>query len=176
MAADLSAAGVPGSYEGAIALAGNPAMVSRTHFARYLVLTGACRDVREVFQRYLVAGKPGYVPHQWAGLADAVQWIVTAGGVAVMAHPGRYRIGALAMHELLGEFRAVGGVALEVATSSHSEADTARFGRLAQEFEFEVSRGSDFHAPDEAEKVELGVAPVLPSGLTPVWHRFVKGA
>ncbi len=173
MAAGLNAVGVQHSYEGAIALASNPAMVSRTHFARFLVLTGVCHDVRDVFQRFLVAGKPGYVPHQWANLADAVQWISTAGGVAVMAHPGRYRIGALALHELLTEFRTAGGVALEVATSSHTEADIARFGRIAQEFGFEVSRGSDFHAPDEADKVELGMALTLPPGLTPVWHRFV---
>lgn len=173
MADQLSAVGVADAYEGALRFVRNPDLISRTHFARYLVESGYCRDVRDVFKRYLVAGKPGYVPHQWAALSDAVEWIDDAGGVAVLAHPGRYRIGDLKLSELVREFREAGGVALEVVTSNHSPQQTQQFAKMAFEMELEASRGSDFHGPEEAENVELGVVPLLPAGLTPVWHRFL---
>lgn len=169
----LAAAGIDGACEGALRHADNPRMIGRTHFARFLVEQGVCRDVREVFKRYLVEGKPGYVPHRWATLAEAVDMIGAAGGVAVIAHPARYRIDALALHALLEEFRSVGGTALEVVTSNHTPEDVRRFTQLALEFGFEASSGSDFHGPGESANVELGcVAPLAPE-LTPVWHRFV---
>jgi predicted metal-dependent phosphoesterase TrpH len=173
MADGLVAAGVDDAYEGALRYVRNPELISRTHFARFLVETGICRDVRDVFKRYLVAGKPGYVPHEWAHLDEAVQWIGAAGGVAVLAHPGRYRIGELKLHELVKEFKESGGVALEVVTSNHTREQVRHFAAMALDFELEASRGSDFHGPGEAEHVELGVVDPLPSGLTPVWHRFV---
>jgi predicted metal-dependent phosphoesterase TrpH len=169
---ELARAGIAGAYEGALALAGNPRMISRTHFARHLVDSGHCRDVRDVFKRYLAEGKPGYVPHQWATLADAVQMIRAAGGAAVIAHPGRYKLGALALHELMTEFKALGGAAIEVATSNHTEREMGRFAALAREFGFEASGGSDFHGPGEAENVELGRVARLPGDLMPVWHRY----
>ena len=172
MSAGLAAAGIEDAYEGALRYVRNPELISRTHFARYLVDTGICRDVRDVFKRYLVAGKPGYVPHEWAHLDEAVQWITAAGGVAVLAHPGRYRLGDLKLHELVREFKEAGGVALEVVTSNHSREQVRQFAALALEMELEASRGSDFHGPGEAENVELGVVAPLPPGLTPVWHRF----
>jgi predicted metal-dependent phosphoesterase TrpH len=172
MGEQLARAGIDGAFEGALAYAGNPQMISRTHFARYLVDTGHCRDVRDVFTRYLVEGKPGYVPHAWATLADAVATIRDAGGVAVVAHPARYRITELALHALLGEFHDLGGTAIEVVTSNHTERDVRRFADLAREFGFEASGGSDFHGPGEAENVELGRVARLPADLTPVWHRF----
>ena len=172
MSAGLAAAGIEDAYEGALRYVRNPELISRTHFARYLVDTGICRDVRDVFKRYLVAGKPGYVPHEWAHLDEAVQWIMAAGGVAVLAHPGRYRVGDLKLHELVREFKEAGGVALEVVTSNHSREQVRQFAALALEMELEASRGSDFHGPGEAENVELGVVAPLPPGLTPVWHRF----
>ena len=172
MSAGLATAGIEDAYEGALRYVRNPELISRTHFARYLVDTGICRDVRDVFKRYLVAGKPGYVPHEWAHLDEAVQWITAAGGVAVLAHPGRYRVGDLKLHELVREFKEAGGVALEVVTSNHSREQVRQFAALALEMELEASRGSDFHGPGEAENVELGVVAPLPPGLTPVWHRF----
>jgi 3',5'-nucleoside bisphosphate phosphatase len=172
MGEELARAGIAGAYEGALALAGNPQMISRTHFARHLVDSGHCRDVRDVFTRYLAEGKPGYVPHQWATLADAVQMIGAAGGAAVIAHPGRYKLGALALHELMTEFKALGGAAIEVATSNHTEREMKRFAALAREFSFEASGGSDFHGPGEAENVELGRVARLPGDLMPVWHRY----
>lgn len=173
MADELAEAGVADAYEGALRFVRNPDLISRTHFARYLVESGYCRDVRDVFKRYLVAGKPGYVPHQWAALRDAVEWINAAGGVAVLAHPGRYRVGDLKLSELVREFKEAGGIALEVVTSNHSPQQMQQFAKMAVAMELEASRGSDFHGPEEAENVELGIVPLLPAGLIPVWHRFV---
>lgn len=173
MGEGLAAAGVADAYEGALRYVSNPELISRTHFARFLVDTGVCHDVRDVFKRYLVAGKPGYVPHDWAHLDEAVQWIKASGGVAVLAHPGRYRVGDLKLHELVKEFREAGGVALEVVTSNHTREQVRQFAAMAIEMELEASRGSDFHGPDEAENVELGLVAPLPPGLTPVWHRFL---
>jgi len=172
MAAGLAAAGIDDAYEGALRFVRNPELISRTHFARHLVESGYCRDVRDVFKRYLVAGKPGYVPHQWAQLDEAVAWIADAGGVAVLAHPGRYRVGELKLQELGREFKEAGGTALEVVTSNHTPQQMRQFARMAQEMELEASRGSDFHGPEESENVELGEVPPLPPGLIPVWHRF----
>lgn len=171
MAEALAAAGHAGALEGALAYAGNVDLISRTHFARWLVETGACEDVREVFTKYLVAGKPGYVPHQWARLRDAVAWIAGAGGVAVVAHPGRYKFGEDEMRALLTEFRDAGGCAIEVSTSNHTAQQARRFAQLAREFELEASRGSDFHSPSESQ-IELGRVPPLPETTVPVWRRF----
>ncbi len=167
----LAAVGIEGAFEGALALAGNPDLLSRTHFARYLVLTGYCADTREVFRRYLVEGLPGYVPHRWATLADAVRWIRVAGGAAVIAHPGRYKYDATQLHALLTEFKTHGGAGIEIATSNHGIHEASRFARLAQEFGFEASRGSDFHSPTDAD-IELGRVDRVPAALVPVWHRF----
>jgi hypothetical protein len=173
MGEQLARVGIEGAFEGALVYAGNPQMISRTHFARYLVETGHCRDVKDVFTRYLVEGKPGFIPHAWASLDEAVDMIRDAGGVAVVAHPGRYKLNELALHTLLGEFRELGGTGLEVATSNHSEREMRRFADLAREFGFEASGGSDFHGPGESDNVELGRVARLPADLTPVWHRFV---
>lgn len=171
MAAALAAAGIPDTFDAALGYAGNRELISRTHFARVLVARGLCADMREVFARYLSEGRPGYVPHRWAGLAEAVQWIRGAGGVAVIAHPARYKFTPTEMWALFSEFREAGGVAVEVASASHGAAEVERFGALAREFGFEGSRGSDFHGPGES-LTELGQAPLLPAGVVPVWHRF----
>lgn len=171
MGDQLARAGIDGAFDGALALAGNPDLLSRTHFARWLVQTGYCGDTREVFRRYLVAGKPGYVAHRWAALADAVGWIRAAGGTAVLAHPGRYKVDAMRIEALLSEFKALGGVAIEVATSNHGAHEARRFAQHAQRFGFEASRGSDFHSPTDTD-VELGRVDRLPAALVPVWHRF----
>jgi len=175
----LAAAGVDGALEGAQALAGNPEMVTRTHFARWLVDTGVCRDLHDVFRQYLVRGKPGYVPQQWATLRDAVGWIAGAGGIAVIAHPARYKVTANEESALFDEFTSYGGRAVEVQTASHGDADVAKYSALARRHGLLASRGSDFHAPGES-RVELGALPALPGGLTPVWSelhtRIVRAA
>lgn len=168
MARSLERSGIRGSFEGALALAANPAMVSRTHFARYLAQCGHVAGTKEAFRHYLVPGKPGYVPHGWAELADALRWICDAGGEAVLAHPGRYALSARAMASLLAEFMAAGGRAIEVVTGSHSSDQYALFGALAMQHGLAASRGSDFHGPDEG--AELGSLPSLDPRLRPVWE------
>ena len=169
MAAGLAKVGIAGAYEGALRFVGNPELVSRTHFARFLVETGVCRDTPEVFRKYLTEGKPGYVPHRWASLKDAVHWITDTGGIAVVAHPGRYRFTANEEHALFTEFQAHGGRAIEVVTGSHSPAEYVEYAEKAIEYGFAASRGSDFHSPDESH-TDLGQLPWLPGTLKPVWE------
>ncbi len=173
MAEALGKLGIHGAYEGALSYAGNPDMISRTHFARFLVEHGHCRDIGEVFDRYLGEGKPGFVPHRWARLADAIGWIRGAGGVAVMAHPGRYTLTQLEHDALFDEFKALGGEGVEVITGSHTPDQYARYADVARRYGLLASRGSDFHGPGEG-RVELGELPPLPDNLTPVWNRWLS--
>jgi predicted metal-dependent phosphoesterase TrpH len=168
MSEGLARVGIQGAYEGALRFVGNPELISRTHFARFLVEQGHCRDTSEVFRKFLTEGKPGYVPHRWAGLKDAVGWIKAAGGLAVIAHPGRYRFSANEEYALFLEFKEHGGSAIEVVTGSHSPAEYVEYADKALEFGFAASRGSDFHSPDESH-CDLGKLPPLPGKLTPVW-------
>jgi predicted metal-dependent phosphoesterase TrpH len=169
MSEGLAKIGIHGAYEGALKFVGNPELISRTHFARFLVETGHCRDTSEVFRKFLTEGKPGYVPHRWAALKDAVQWITAAGGLAVIAHPGRYKFTANEEYALFIEFKAHGGKAIEVVTGSHTPAEYVEYADKALEFGFAASRGSDFHSPDESH-CDLGKLPWLPGKLTPVWE------
>ncbi len=169
MAAGLAAVGIPGAFEGALKHVGNPELISRTHFARFLVESGVCSDIPEVFRRFLKEGKPGYVEHRWAALGDAVRWIREAGGVAVIAHPARYAFTPTAEFALFSEFKTHGGQGVEVVTGSHSDAEAARYADMALEFELLASRGSDFHSPAES-RTELGSLPPLPAKLRPVWE------
>ncbi len=168
MADQLAAVGIRGAYEGALKHAGNPDLISRTHFARFLVETGVCHDTHEVFRRFLTEGKPGFVPHRWASLKDAVQWIVRSQGVAVIAHPGRYGFTANEEFALFSEFKSHGGQAVEVVTGSHTSAEYVTYAEMATEFDLMASRGSDFHSPDESH-TDLGALPWLPGHLKPVW-------
>ncbi len=168
MAEGLAQVGIHGAYEGALRFAGNHDLISRTHFARFLVDTGVCKETNEVFRKYLTEGKPGFVEHRWASLKDAVNWITQAGGVAVIAHPARYRFTANEEFALFSEFKAHGGQAIEVVTGSHSAAEYVTYGASALEFGLAASRGSDFHSPDESH-TDLGTLPLLPGELTPVW-------
>jgi len=165
----LAAAGVPDSFAGAKTYAENPSLISRSHFARHLVKTGRAPDVKSVFQHYLVKGKPGFVPHRWASLGDAVSWIRASGGIAVVAHPGRYNFSKPELHAFLAEFRDCGGAGIEVVTGSHSPEQYFEFARIAREFGFTASRGSDYHGKGES-RADLGTLPQLPYDLKPVWH------
>jgi len=172
MAEQLSKVGIEDAYEGALHFAGNHDLISRTHFARFLVEQGVCLNTENVFKNYLVEGKPGYVPHQWASLDNALKWIKAAGGVAVIAHPGRYsRLNAMQMDELYKHFKDLGGLAIEVITGSHSPDQYKTFAKIAQQYGFLASRGSDFHDPNESH-IDLGNLPHLPDHLTPVWSVF----
>ena len=169
MAASLAAAGIPDALEGALRYAGNPALISRAHFARFLVEQGYAREVRSVFEHYLVKGKPGFVPHQRASLAEAIGWILASGGMAVIAHPGSYRMSLPVMRELLGTFRDLGGQGLEVLSGAHSPEQYQEYAKLAREYGLHASRGADYHGPKES-RMEFGALPELPPDLTPVWQ------
>ncbi len=169
MAEGLARAGIPDAYEGALRHAGDPKGVSRTHFARYIVEQGLCADIGQAFSRYLTAGRPGFVEHRWARLEEAMDWIRAAGGTAVIAHPGRYRLGRTALLALFDEFRGFGGQAIEVVCGSHAPHQYEVFARHALDLGLKASRGSDFHAPGEG-RVELGGLPPLPPRLVPVWR------
>jgi predicted metal-dependent phosphoesterase TrpH len=170
--AALDAAGVPDAFEGARRFASNPALISRTHFARHIVASGVCANVSAVFGRFLAEGLPGYVAHRWAALEQAVGWIRGAGGTAVLAHPGRYRVTELERDALIGQFTDAGGEAIEVVSGSHTPAQYLEFARVALRHGLAASRGSDFHGPGEG-RVDLGGLPPLPRTLAPVWHRWV---
>ena len=171
MAADLERVDIPGCFEGAMRYAENPNLIGRSHFARYMVERGVCRDTQSVFESYLVPGKPGYVTHRWVTLADAVGWIRGAGGLAVIAHPGRYKFSRVEMRHLFDEFKGLGGQAIEVVSGSQSQDHLIQMSRLAREYGFLASCGSDFHGPEESH-VDIGGNASLPGDLTPVWTAF----
>jgi predicted metal-dependent phosphoesterase TrpH len=169
MSDGLAKVGIVGAYEGSLKYVGNPELISRTHFARFLVESGVCKDTSEVFRKYLTENKPGFVPHRWASLENAVSWITGAGGIAVIAHPARYGFTANEEFALFTEFINHGGRAVEVITGSHSSADALQYADTALEFNLAASRGSDFHSPEESH-TDLGTLPWLPGQLTPVWE------
>jgi 3',5'-nucleoside bisphosphate phosphatase len=169
MSEGLAKVGIHGAYEGALKFVGNPELISRTHFARYLVESGVCKETNEVFRKYLTEGKPGFVEHRWATLKDAVGWITQAGGIAVIAHPARYKFTANEEYALFTEFKTHGGRGVEVVTGSHTAAEYVTYAEAASEFGLAASRGSDFHSPLESH-TDLGTLPYLSGGLTPVWE------
>jgi predicted metal-dependent phosphoesterase TrpH len=168
MADALAASGIHGAFEGARRYVTSERLISRTHFARYLVEAGYARATKDVFERYLTRGNPGYVAHQWATLPEAVDWIHAAGGQAVIAHPGRYKVDARGMRRLLAEFRDIGGDAIEVLSSSHTPAQYVEFATHARVFALRGSCGSDWHGPDESW-MDFGSLPEMPAGVVPVW-------
>jgi predicted metal-dependent phosphoesterase TrpH len=176
----LAKVGIGGVLAGAYQYASNPQMVGRAHFARYLIESGYCKDMKSVFKRYLVKGKPGYISHQWAALGDAINWIRGSGGIAVLAHPGRYMsgrngMGKKTMRELLAEFVDYGGQAIEVVTGSHTPEQYAEFAHYADEFKLLSSCGSDFHGPGESYR-DLGRLPDFPMTCQPVWLAWENSA
>lgn len=168
MSEDLARSGISGAFDGAYALAANKQMLGRTHFARWLVSQGLVSDTRAAFRHFLTHGKPGYVEHQWTTLENAVGWILAAGGMAVIAHPGRYDFGLRELHKFLDAFRALGGEGIEVVTGSHHPSEYGKWADLARAFSLKASRGADFHAPGEG--VDLGRLPALPHYIAPVWQ------
>jgi predicted metal-dependent phosphoesterase TrpH len=168
MADDLAQHGIVGAYDGADSYAANKQMVGRTHFARWLVAQGHAPDMRSAFKRFLTPGRPGYVEHEWTSLENAVGWIRASGGMAVIAHPGRYAFNARQLHLFLDAFRALGGEGIEVITGSHHPSEYGKFADLARAFSLKASRGADFHAPGDG--VDIGCLPALPYYCKPVWQ------
>ncbi len=168
----LANIGIPNAYEGALHYVNDPAMISRTPFARYLVEKGYAESTSDVFSKYLGDGKPGYVGHRWSKLADAMKWIKAAGGEAVIAHPGRYDFSPVEFAALFDEFIQLGGRAIEVVTGSHTPDQYREYADVARRYGFYASRGSDFHAAGEG-RIDLGQLPPLPADLMPVWECLV---
>ena len=168
MAAGLDKIGIAGSLEGAYLYA-QEGIISRTHFARFLVHQGYAKDNKSVFKNYLVKGKPGYFEHTWASLDEAISWIIGSGGEAVIAHPGRYDLGRTNMLLLLEEFRALGGSAIEVVTGSHTVNQYAEFAKYAHLFGLKASQGSDYHGKG-LSYMEMGRLPALPVNCVPIWQ------
>lgn len=168
MAEGLAKVGIEGSFEGTQAMAGNSIM-TRSHFARFLVEAGYVKNVKTVFKKYLVKGKPGFVEHEWMSLEAAVTLIKDSGGVAVIAHPGRYDLGRTNMPLLMHEFRKYGGEAIEVVTGSHTPPQYTQFAKIAHQFSLKASLGSDFHGPG-VSYIEMGHIAELPSNCVPVWQ------
>jgi 3',5'-nucleoside bisphosphate phosphatase len=164
----LARLGFANAFESALEIAADERVISRTHFARHLAESGAVKDTQAAFDKYLAKGKPAYVPHQWATLEDAVKWIRAAGGIAVVAHPGRYGLKPMFRDEMLAQFREYGGTAIEVVTGSHRPEEYATWQRVALEHGFLASRGADYHGPGESP-CEPGRLPPLHPSLTPVW-------
>lgn len=172
MAQELERIGITGVLDGARRFARNPALVGRAHFARHLVAAGVMPDVKTVFDHYLVRGKPGFVEHEWAVLEEAVGWIRTAGGIAVVAHPARYRLSGDNMDDLFDRFVAAGGEAVEVVSGAHTDDEMRRFATVARSRRLLASRASDFHGEKESP-VDLGRCNPLPPDLEPVWTRLI---
>ncbi len=168
MAASLSKFGIEGSLEGAYAHA-QQGIISRAHFARYLMDKGYASNIKSIFKRYLVKGKPGYFEHEWASLEEVIGWIRGSGGEAVLAHPGRYDFGRSNMLLLLEEFRNLGGAAIEVVTGSHTVDQYQEYAKLAAMFGLKSSLGSDYHGASHAY-IEMGRLPELPRGCVPLWQ------
>ncbi|MGC9239315.1 MAG: PHP domain-containing protein [Acidithiobacillus sp.] len=166
----LQQQGIAGAWDGARAIAGSP-LVGRAHFAQWLVQAGHCKDSQDAFQRYLGRGKPAYVPSDWIPMAEAVGWIRAAGGEAVLAHPGRYKLSGARLKRLLEDFRAVGGAGLEVCSGSQAAADREHLGRLAIRLGMAGSVGSDFHGP-KLGHAEIGQLLPLPDGVETIWDRL----
>ncbi len=166
----LARHGIDGAWEAARDMA-RGRIVSRTHFARFLVEQGHAATVRDVFKRFLKPNKPGYVSGEWATLEETVSWIHAAGGQAVIAHPARYKMSATKRRKLLEEFVALGGEGLEVVSGSHSRGDNFNMAQLAKKYGLLASAGSDYHGP-ENPWVELGRLERLPEGTTPIWSNW----
>lgn len=174
MAEGLAKAGIVGAYEGAKQIAGNSVM-TRSHFAQFIVKQGHAKNIKSVFKKYMVKGKPGFVNHEWMSLEQAVTLIRQAGGVAVLAHPGRYDLGFVNMHLLLHEFRGYGGQAIEVVTGSHQPPQFDQFAKLAHRFDLKASQGSDYHGPG-LSFMEMGRLPALPANCVPLWQDWPEAS
>lgn len=165
----LEKAGIEGALEGARKYA-SEYMVGRVHFGRFLIETGQAKDMKDVFKRFLVRNKPGYVSSEWASLADAVGWINAAGGQAVLAHPARYKMTATKRRKLLTQFKSLGGSAIEVSSGHQHPEEVKTMARLANEFDLLASCGSDFHAVDDWS--DIGKFAPLPENVRPIWSQW----
>lgn len=149
-------------------------ILSRTHFARYLLDSGRVKTLQEAFDRYLGAGKPCYVKTEWTDLAQAVNWITAAGGEAVIAHPSRYKLSATKLRRLIEDFKAAGGRGLEVISGNQDSNTTRNLAEYAQRHGLHASLGSDYHGPSQGWR-QMGRLAPLPRGCEPIWRLWQEG-
>ncbi|TXI92703.1 MAG: PHP domain-containing protein [Neisseriales bacterium] len=165
---NLAKAGVPGAFEGALALCKNPQALSRTHFSQFLVNNGYAKPGK-AFEKFLAPGKPGYTPQIWASLKDAVSWITQSGGIAVIAHPGRYKFTRTKLLKLIEEFKEYGGQGIEVISSSHAPSDEENIAQICKQTGLFASVGSDFHQEESYRIIKPGKNRALPNSVEPVF-------
>ncbi len=170
IAKKLEKVGIMGAYEGASQYASD-VMLGRVHFAQFLVAAGYADNMGDVFKRYMVKNKPGYVTGQWASLQQAVTWITASGGQAVIAHPARYKMTSSKLKRLIDDFKACGGTSMEVVSGRQHPEEIKTLAKLANQYALLASRGSDFHSPDN-QWIELGRLPELPTSVTPIWQHW----
>ena len=163
--------GVQNAYDGALKHAGNKNLVARPHFARMLVERGICRTPQDAFKRFLSAGRPCFVPHKWATMDQAVEWIRGAGGMAIMAHPGQYPFSSAQGQKLLQQFASLGGEGVEVVHGAHTPEQMRHYAELARNMGLLASRGCDYHSPKES-RIDVGRLPPHPEGLPAVWDKL----
>lgn len=166
----LAKKGIPGVYEAVLVNAGK-GEITRTHFAEYLLRQAYVNSMQEAFDRYLNKGQPAYVSTTWASLEEVVSWIVNAGGIAVLAHPLRYKLSNKWINRALAVFKEAGGQGIEVVNGRGSLEEVRLARQFAERHQLVASTGSDFHAPD-SPYLELGRLVELPATLIPVWSLF----
>jgi predicted metal-dependent phosphoesterase TrpH len=166
----LAKLGFKGALEAAQSYAGAN-QIGRPHFARFLVENKHVNSINQAFDRYLGAGKPGDVKALWPELETAVEWITRAGGIAVLAHPARYKMTNMKLRRLIQAFKAAGGAAIEVVSGSQSRDVTSYMAQLCDDYDLLASQGSDFHGPGSPWQ-ELGRFDGLPKRCRPVWNRL----
>lgn len=159
---------IPGALE-AVRKAAGDGMITRTHFADFLLSQNHVSTQQEAFDRYLGDGKPAYVSASWTEMSQAINWITESGGIAVLAHPSRYKLTASWMKRLLTAFKEAGGQGIEVITGRINVDEIKLMAGYATRFELAGSVGSDFHSPAN-QWVELGRLAPLPKGIKPVWE------
>lgn len=164
----LEKVGINSAFEGACALAGG-SLISRSHFAHFLVAQGHAKDIRQVFKRYMIKGKPGYVAEEWMSLEQGIELIHKAGGVAILAHPARYHLSRTRLRGLLKELKSLGVDGIEVVSGSHSQDENKTIAQHALDFDLSASQGSDYHGP-EKPWVQLGCLPPMHYRCRPIWE------
>ncbi len=159
---------IPGALD-AVKKAAGQGMITRTHFADFLLSQFHVSTQQEAFDRYLGAGKAAYVATTWSDMELAINWITQSGGVAVLAHPLRYKLTASWIKRVLAAFKEAGGQGIEVVTGRYNSDEIRTVAGYATRFELAGSVGSDFHSPAN-QWVELGRLAPLPENIKPVWE------
>lgn len=170
MSEKIALLGIEDAYAKACKIAGHT-RVGRPHFARVFMDEGKVNDMQAAFKRFLGRGKPAYVPTPWISIAEAVEGINRAGGLAVLAHPLKYGLTRTKLHDLISEFKLAGGAGLEVVSGEMTTTQVQDLAGLCLRFKLLSSTGSDYHG-DSMSRISLGRQRQLPLNCSPVWHQW----